>query len=59
MESNEVLVLYNFYSRVAKTTGIVKISRKPFLMFFHKRSHFVEDQADSARVVEYLTIFFY
>ena len=25
MESNEVLVLYNFYSRVAKTTGIVKI----------------------------------
>ena len=35
MESNEVLVLYNFYSRVAKTTGIVKMSRKPFLMFFH------------------------
>ena len=33
MESNEVLVLYNFYSRVAKTTGIVKMSRKPFLMF--------------------------
>ena len=35
MESNEVLVLYNFYSRVAKTTGIVKMSRKHFLMFFH------------------------
>ena len=35
-ESNEVLVLYNFYSRVAKTTAIVKMSRKPFLMFFHK-----------------------
>ena len=26
MESNEVLVLYNFYSRVANTTGIVKMS---------------------------------
>ena len=26
MESNEVLVLYYFYSRVAKTTGIVKIT---------------------------------
>ena len=59
MESNEVLVLYNFYSRVAKTTGIVKMSRKPFLMFSHKRSHFVEDHADSARVVEYFTIFLY
>ena len=35
MESNEVLVPYNFYSRVAKTTGIVKMSRKPFLIFFH------------------------
>ena len=32
MESKEVLVLYNFYSRVAKITGIVKMSRKPFLM---------------------------
>ena len=31
MESNEVFVVYNFYSRVAKTTGIVKMSRKPFL----------------------------
>ena len=30
MESNEVLVLYNFYSRVAKTTGIVKMSKKTF-----------------------------
>ena len=25
MESNEGLVLYNFYSRIAKTTGIVSL----------------------------------
>ena len=36
MESNEVLVLYNFYSRVAKTTGIVKMSRKPYSDFTRK-----------------------
>ena len=59
MESNEILVLNNFYSRVAKTTGIVKMSRKPFLMFFHQKPHFVEDQADSSRVVEYFTTFLY
>ena len=39
-ESNEVIVLYNFYSRVAKTTGIVKMSRKIFSDVFPLKAPF-------------------
>ena len=58
MQSNEALVLHNFYSRVVKDRNLKEDVKQTFSDVLPSKAQYVEDQAGSARVVEYFTICF-